>query len=57
MSSVKLVNDSTPSLETLTTLASNEYPIVRWNVALNPNTPQYVKDYLTAKNFMENYGS
>jgi hypothetical protein len=57
MSSVKLVNDSTLSLETLTTLASNEYPIVRWNVALNPNNPQYVKDYLTAKNFMENYGS
>jgi hypothetical protein len=43
--------------ETLALMTSDEDPEVRCYVAINPNTPQYVKDYLTARNFMENYGS
>lgn len=44
------------SQEVLTFLVDNKDHIVRLRVSLNPNTPQYIKDYLTAQFFMMNYG-
>ncbi len=39
--------------ETLERLANDDYRSVRLYVARNPNTPQYLKDYLKFKDYYE----
>ena len=47
-------NPNTPP-EALEHLANDEYSYVRWRVANNPNTPQYIKDYLKIKRILRCY--
>jgi hypothetical protein len=43
------------SPETLERLANDDYFWVRRLVVNNPNTPQYIKDYLKIKEFLNYY--
>ena len=47
-------NPNTPS-ETLERLSYDEDYWVRWNVAENPNSPQYIKDLYKFKNYLRYY--
>jgi hypothetical protein len=52
---INLAINLNTSSETLTILADDDTFSVLWWVKRNPNTPQYIKDYLNARFFLGNY--
>jgi hypothetical protein len=56
MSNYDLAINPNTQPEVLERLANDKYWHVRSGVARNPNTPQYIKDYLKIKEFL-NYNT
>ncbi len=55
MSNLDLAKNPNTSSETLERLANDDYYGIHVAVTKNPNTPQYIKDYLKIKEFLNYY--